>query len=84
MAKALGRIFIVTYLGNISVYILDAEDVPVLGGITLIEQLGMTIDFARNRAWFEYRPELGPIELDVVPSGRHRLLELTNPLLRRS
>ena len=71
--------FIETVFGIISIYVIDAEDVPVLGGISLIEQLGMTIDFVRNFAWFEYQPQLGRIPLGVVGNGKHqhRILDLT-------
>ena len=72
--QALSRVWILCPMGWIGIYLLDAENVPVLAGVNLMEQ--HDVSFRRNELTL-YQPDgsIRAVPLRRAPSG-HRLLNV--------
>jgi hypothetical protein len=79
--QATGRHWIATPLGDLAVYELQAENVPVLIGADVLESWGILISYKRNEAILESEPGEPRIELLRSSSG-HRLIDLSSAPLQ--
>ena len=72
--RALSRVWLLTPLGWISIYTLEAENVPVLAGMNLLEN--HDISFRRNEFLvYDAEGHTRSVQLRRSPSG-HRILNL--------
>ena len=74
--QALYKVHLQTALGDIGIFVLDADRVPILIGSDLLESWGILISYMRNTAVFETlegNPQVAPER----SAGGHRLLDLS-------